>query len=372
MLIGRYLSREILHTFLGVMVVVLLVAVSNKLVRLISKAASGEIAPDLLFQMILFQIPELLAFLLPVGLFLAILLCYSRFFADNEIPVMLACGVSWTRLLKSALLISFVVMGIVAALTCYWSPKIAQYREHLLSEEGPMLLVQTVTPGRFHSLHSDRLVFYVAGSSMDRTELKHIFIADEPKEQGEDHNRSFLTASTGKVITDPETGATYLKLMEGQRYHGTPGEQDYSVLTFENYQRLIEGKTTPEGVYFHRTMPTSMLWSSRSPSNHAELQWRLSLPLAAPLLALLALPLSRTTPRAGRFSRVFVAIVICIVYFNLLTVSKRWVASEHLAPEIGVWWVHLLLLVVAIGFLFHVSGRSMKWLQKMKNGMNPT
>lgn len=368
MLINRYLLREIFHTFLGVMVVVLLIAISNKLVRLITKAASGEIPADLLLQMIVFQIPELLAFLLPVGLFLAILLCYSRFFADNEIPVMLACGVSWMRLLKSALFISVIVMGIVAALTCYLSPKIAQYREHLLSEEGPMLLVQTITPGRFHSLSSDRLVFYVAGSSMDRTELKRIFIADEPKEQGEEKNRSFLTAATGKVITDPETGATYLKLIEGQRYHGTPGEQDYSVLTFENYQRLIEEKTRSEGVYFHRTMPTSMLWSARSPSNHAELQWRFSLPLAVPLLALLALPLSRTTPRAGRFSRVFVAIVICIVYFNLLTISKRMVASQHLAPEIGVWWVHILLFIVAIGFFIHVSGRSTRWLQKMKRG----
>lgn len=368
MLISRYLFREIFYTFLGVMVVVLLVALSNKLVRLISKAASGEIAPDLLLQMIVFQIPELLAFLLPVGLFLAILLCYSRFFADNEIPIMLACGISWSRLLKTVLVISLIVMGIVAALTCYWSPKIAQYRERLLSKDGPMLLVQTVTPGRFHSLHSDRLVFYVAESSMDRTELKRIFITDEPKEQEGDLNRSFLTASTGKVITDPKTGATYLKLIEGQRYHGTPGEQDYSVLTFENYQRLIEAKTAPEGVYFHRTMPTSMLWSSKNSSNRAELQWRLSLPLAVPLLALLAIPLSRTTPRAGRFSRVFVAVVICIIYFNLLTVSKRWVGTGRLAPEIGVWWVHLLLLIVAVSFLIYVSGRSTKWLQKMKNG----
>ena len=366
MLIGRYLTKEILHTFFGVMAVVLLIALSNKLVRLISKAASGEIAPDLLFQMIFFQIPELLAFLLPVGLFLAILLCYSRFFNDNEIPVMLACGVSWTQLLKSALLISFLVMALVGALTCYWTPKIAQYRENLLSEGGPMLLVQTVTPGRFHSLQSDRLVFYVAESNTDRSELKRIFIADELKEKNDESHRSFLTAATGKVITDPKTGATYLKLIDGQRYHGSPGERDYSVLSFETYQRLLEGKSTPEGVYFHRTMPTSMLWSSSNPSNYAELQWRLSLPLSAPLLALLALPLSRTTPRSGRYSRIFAAFIICIIYFNLLTISKRWVASSHLSPEIGVWWVHLLLFTISIILLIQVSGRLDKWLQVIK------
>lgn len=374
MLIGRYLFREILQTFLGVIAVILVIALSNKLVRMLGKAASGDISPDVLLQVILFQIPELMAFLLPVGLFLAVLLCYSRFFADNEIPVMLACGVSWRRLLKSALILGVIVMGLAGSLTCYFSPKLAQYRERLLSTDGPMLLVQTVTPGRFHSLPQDKIVFYVAESNTDRTELKRIFIADEPKdENGENKegNRSLLTAWKGKVIVDPQTGATYLKLIEGQRYHGKPGERDYSVLSFKEYQRLIEGKTTQEGIYFHRTMPTRMLWESSNPSNIAELQWRLSLPLAAPLLALLALPLSRVSPRAGRYSRLFVAIVICIVYFNLLTVSKRWVAEAHLAPEIGVWWVHLSLFIFATALLIKTSGRAEQWFYRFKRWHKP-
>lgn len=366
MLIGRYLFRETLVTFLGVISVLLLIALSNKWVRLVAKAASGDIAPDVLLQVILFQIPELLAFLLPVALFLAILLSYSRFFADNEIPVMLACGVSWRYLLTSALILAFIVMVLAGTLTCYTSPKLAQYKERLLSEEGPMLLVQTVTPGRFHSLHQDKLVFYVAESNSDRTELKRIFIADEPSESEGEVNRSLLTASKGKVIVDPNTGATYLKLIEGQRYHGTPGEHDYSILAFKDYQRLIESKNSQEGVYFHRTMPTTMLLQSPSPSNIAELQWRLSLPLSAILLALLALPLSRVAPRAGRFSRLFVAVIICIIYFNLLTVSKRWVAGQTLPPEIGVWWVHALLLIFALVFLMKSSGRLERWTYLLK------
>jgi len=366
MLIGRYLFRETLQTFLGVITVILLIALSNKLVRLVGKAASGDIAPDVLLQVILFQIPELLAFLLPVGLFLAILLCYSRFFADNEIPVMLACGVSWQRLLKSALLLSVIVMIVAGSLTCYFLPKLAQYRERLLNEEGAMLLVQTVTPGRFHSLHQDKLVFYVAGSNSDRSELQRIFIADEPNESDSETNRSLLTASSGKVIVDPETGSTYLKLIEGQRYYGVPGERDYSILAFQDYQRLIEGKSGQEGVYFHRTMPTGMLFQSPNPSNLAELQWRLSLPLSAPLLALLALPLSRVAPRSGRFARLFVAIIICIIYFNLLTVSKRWVAGGVIAPEVGVWWVHILLLIFGLLFLVKTSGRGERWMALIK------
>lgn len=365
MIIKRYLYREIFHTFCAVVLVVLLIAISNKLVRLVGQAASGMIPPSVLLQVIFYQIPDLVAFLLPVGLFLAVLLCYSRFFADNEIPVMLACGISWQRLMAVSVSIGLFIMILSGSLTCYWGPTIAQYREHLLRAEGPLLLVQTVAPGRFHSFHRDKLVLYVADLNSDRTELKRIFIAEDPKGNAEPSEHwSFVTASRGNVVTD-DRGLTYFKLQDGLRYDGTPGEADYSVLKFDQYQRLLEETSLKEGMYFHRTMPTQMLFDQPSPGNLAELQWRLSIPLSAPLLALLAVPLSRVSPRTGRFGRMFVAILICIIYFNLLTVSKRWVASGILSPIIGVWWVHLLLLCFGLIFLAKASGRWDQFYQRV-------
>lgn len=366
MLIQRYLLRETFHTFSAVTLVVLLIAVSNKFVRLVGKAAIGDIAPDILLQMILFLIPDLLAFLLPIALFLAILLCFSRFFAENEIPVMFACGISWQKLLMVSLSFGIIVMILAGGLTCYWGPKVAVYREQLLNDEGPMLLVQTITPGRFHSLHKDHLVFYVASLNGDRTELKHIFIADQPKGSlSEQENGSMLTARAGKIATSAE-GATYITLMDGRRYQGTPGEKDFSILQFKDYQRLLEDSKTSTVPLFHRTMPTLGLLKDPTPSNMAELQWRLSIPLSAILLALLAVPLSRVSPRAGRFGRLFVGLIICIIYFNLLTMSKRWVATQHILPQIGVWWVHILFLTGTLALLTITTGRWHQWFYTIK------
>lgn len=358
MLIRRYLLREIATTFIAVIAIILLIAISNKFVRLIAQAAAGNIAPGVLLQVILFQIPELLAFLLPVGLFLAVLLCYSRFFADNEIPVMLACGIGWQRLLTVSLALGLVVMLLSGTLTCYFGPKIAYQRERLLHEEGPLLLMQTVTPGRFHAFQKDKLVFYVTGINSDRSEMKQVFIAEQPKGALSDKQSwSLLTAKVGKVIINETNGLTYFKLIDGRRYNGTPGEADYSILSFGEYERLLEGTTMPQGLFFHRTMPTPMLLENPSPSNMAELQWRIAVPLSAPLLALLAVPLSRVRPRQGRFGQLFTAVIFCIVYYNLLTISKRWVASGKLAPEIGLWWVHALLFGLALFWIAKASGR---------------
>jgi lipopolysaccharide export system permease protein len=365
MLIRRYLFKEITTTFSAVILVIMLIAVSNKFVRLIGKAAMGDIAPDILLQVFLFQIPELLAFLLPIALFLAILLCFSRFFADNEIPVMFACGISWQRLLGVSLSVGTIVMLLAGLLTCYGTPRFAQYREELLHKEGPLLLIQTITPGRFHAFQHDRFVFYMADLSADRSQLKHIFIAEQPKKTS-DKEGSVVTAQSGEIVREPNTENTYIKLKEGRRYSGKPGDNDYSMIEFQEYQRLIEQTVTPEGLVFQRATPTQQLLQHPTPANNAELQWRLSIPLSALLLAFLAVPLSRVSPRAGRFGKLFIAVVICIVYFNLLTISKRWISSGILSPWIGVWWVHILLFLLAACWLVKASGRGDQWRSAAK------
>ncbi|HRE32810.1 MAG TPA: LptF/LptG family permease, partial [Candidatus Berkiella sp.] len=157
---------------------------------------------------------------------------------------------------------------------CYFGPKIALQREQLLHEEGPLLLMQTVTPGRFHAFQKDKLVFYVTDINSDRSQMKQVFIAEQPKGDLSTHESwSLLTADVGKVVVNENNGHTYFKLQNGRRYHGTPGETDYSVLAFDEYERLLEGTTLTPGLFFHRTMPTIMLWENPSPSNMAELQW---------------------------------------------------------------------------------------------------
>ena len=81
----------------------------------------------------------------------------------------------------------------------------------------------------------------------------------------------------------------------------------------------------------------------------AELQWRIAMPLATILLAALAVPLSRTGPRQGRFAKLFIAVVIYALYMNFLAVARSWVEHDKILPALGLWWVHAsLLLLIAV------------------------
>jgi lipopolysaccharide export system permease protein len=66
--------------------------------------------------------------------------------------------------------------------------------------------------------------------------------------------------------------------------------------------------------------------------------------------------MSRLRPRQGRYARVGFAIVVYIIYANLLSAAKVWVEKGQLPPAIGVWWVHILLLAFGL-YLIYREGR---------------
>ena len=82
----------------------------------------------------------------------------------------------------------------------------------------------------------------------------------------------------------------------------------------------------------------------------------MSLPLSALLLAVLAVPLARTSPRSGKYGKLFTAVLIYFIYSNFTSVAQKAVERGELDPAIGVWPVHAALTLVIAGMLFSMSG----------------
>ena len=122
----------------------------------------------------------------------------------------------------------------------------------------------------------------------------------------------------------------------------------------------VAGKVDPDA------KPTRELWGSSAPADIAQLQSRVSTPLMAIVLTLIAVPLSKLRPRQGRYGRVGFAILVYFVYSNLLTAAKVWVEKGELSPLIGVWWVHLLALSLGL-FLALKDSPPRFWLNAQSN-----
>jgi lipopolysaccharide export system permease protein len=104
----------------------------------------------------------------------------------------------------------------------------------------------------------------------------------------------------------------------------------------------------PEVEEIQSIMPSAALVRSSDPKDVAELQWRLAMPVSVIVLLLLAVPLSKSSPRQGRYGRLVVAILLFVIYYNLLATAKYWVGVGKGPTSIGLWWVPVLPVLLTM------------------------
>ncbi|MCA1798165.1 MAG: LptF/LptG family permease [Xanthomonadaceae bacterium] len=171
-------------------------------------------------------------------------------------------------------------------------------------------------------------------------------------------------AERAEQRTDPVTGVRHLVLHDGRHYSGVPGSNEYRAIEFSEHGLRIE-LGEGDGLVPRRTVqPTGALFRSDDLGDIAELQWRISVPLMGFLLVLLAVPLGRTSPRQGRYGKLFAAILVYVVYSNLIGLSQVWIERGQLSPWIGVWWVHAAVLLLTAGLVVKHYG----WRYSLKRG----
>jgi len=356
-IISRYLTREVLNTLLAVTVVLLLAFLSQQVVRYLNYVAVGKIATNLLLELVSFEIPYLLALLLPLGLYLGILLAYGRLYADNEMLILQMAGFGNKKLMRLTVCIAFIVALVVFFLMVWVNPLISAKREQLMeSDEATLHLIQTVIPGRFQASPDGRHVMYVEKISRDHQRAENVFLAQAKKNPDNlDQNAWMLVfAEQGYQEKDPASSDQLFVTANGYRYEGTVGQNDFKIVKFGKYKIRIPQNETQLTHEKSETLTTLQLLADyNNPHHAAELQWRFSISISALILALLAVPLSTVRPRQGRYLMLLPAVLIYIIYVNLLFIARHWVEQGSVSIMMGMWWVHgiLLALVIIVAFL---------------------
>ncbi|MCK5901633.1 MAG: LptF/LptG family permease, partial [Cocleimonas sp.] len=102
----------------------------------------------------------------------------------------------------------------------------------------------------------------------------------------------------------------------------------------------------------------SELIEKNSIDSIAELHWRLAVILSAPIVALLAFPLSYTTPRQGRFGKLTLGILLYALYANLLMTGRSMLEDGKIPIGVGLWWVHLIFIAFALWLVRKQYGKT--------------
>lgn len=354
-IIFRYLCREILSATVAVCVILLLVLMSGRFVKYLAKAVTGDMESGVIFAMIGYRIPGFLELTLPLAFFLAVLLSFGRLHIQNEMSVLKACGISERRLTGYTLILALFFAAITAWLSLSVAPSGMAKAETLQKAEKQRSELDKLMPKKFYALSGGKGVTYAEGVTEDR-ELDEVFLAMAVgSEENGDRSLVLVLADKGrqKQAESSDNGAVerYLVLDKGYRVEGIPGQHDYQITYFEEYGSRLEDKEPLNNQPKTDAISTSALLDSDDLELQATLQWRLSIPLLVMVVTLLAVPLSRTNNRQGRFGKLLPAIVLYFTYLVSLNAMRGGIESGAVPVSVTMLPVHGVYLILAIVLL---------------------
>lgn len=325
------------------------------LVRVLSRAAIGDLANDAVFPMLGFGFVRFLPVLLSLALFIGVFMSLSRLWRDSEAVIWMNGGLGpfdWMRPVVVFSLPGVLIIAFVSLVLIPWSQgKQMLYEEVLDSRDR----VSTLAPGVFSEDRGGKRVFFVETASANGKRVGNVFV--QSVQQG---RMGVIVAQQGHV-QPMENGDHFLVLERGNRYEGTPGIADFRVADFASYAVRIEPQVVAEKAGGPRTRSVEMLFANPTPENMAEWVWRFGYPVSALILCLLAVPLSYVNPRAGRSLNVVFAILIYVGYNNFVGLSQGWVGRSLFSATEGILLVHgvmLALMTLAYWRRFHGPNRS--------------
>jgi len=354
-IIDKYLHKYIFYTMLMVTVVTAFILLCNQLLRYLDYVATGKFPLNILFRLVLLELPILFALLLPLGLFIGILLSYGKLYTNSEMTVLFSCGFSKKQLITSTLKFTTLILIIVSVLGLWLNPKLNQYRDKMLAIASSTSVLQSITAGKFQIAKDSNKVYYVEKTSDDNKKLQNFFVAQSSNTTTDNSpkNWTVMSAESGSFKTNKKNHQQFLVAENGYRYSGIAGQLNYQIAKFATNSFRITPVAIDENSNNINALNTSYLIKNIDANlgYMAELQWRLSLPIMTIILALFAIPLSQTQPRQGRFIKFLPAILLYILYANMIFISRDWLSNAVIPAYIGVWWVHAVALISALMLL---------------------
>ena len=352
--LDRYLLREVAETWLAVTSVLLVILLSNQLARVLSQAAANDFPRTVVLSLIGLTSAGYLTVIVPIGFFLAIMLALGRMYHESEMAAIQSCGVGPIGLYRPIAYLAVVITALLVWLSFWAIPQASARAQEIRTEALQNAQFGLLEPGRFRTFGNGNVVFY-AERVDDNGILHNVNVFVDGTQEADSNGEVEIWVATRAEQRGAGQADQMFVLYDGEHYKGVPGKGEWQITHFAEggYPiRLgeINGRAGKAGM-----KSTAELLQSADPRDRAELQWRISTPVMALILMLIAVPLARLRPRQGRFGRIGIAILVYFVYSQLLAAGRAWIEGGTVHEWVGMWWVHLVASALGLWLLLRES-----------------
>jgi len=366
-IISKYLLKSLVVFFIAIFFIIGLLIFGNQFVLTVQESIEHGIPIKELMPIIGFNMLRDLPVILSLSFFLSIIISISQLYKSSEAVVMNSIGIgdkSFIHLIQPVVMLLFLL---VFFLTIYAVPWAKQQKSFAEDETVNASEFSFITEGKFESFKNGEIVFYASeSSSVDNAgeqNMEEIFIylskSDSP---------IVVLASEATKYTDSNNESIYLRLKDGVRYEGLPGDENVNILNFDKYDlEIVSGEVQKKLSSFseiEEKTSIDLLLDGGLLAN-AEIQWRLSQPISILILSIIGVLLGKTSPRTGKGVNLLFGVIIFMLYNNTLLVAKNSIESGQLNPFIGLWSIHILLILAVLIFYQFRQGKLSSFVAKI-------
>ena len=315
----------------------------------------------LVMKLLLYSLPFMLIFIIPMSVLIASLLMFRRLSTDNEILAIRASGVSLGKVTAPL----FVLVLLLSLCTLILSDKLASQSHYnyrlILTKIGLENPAAALEEGTFIKKFKNFVIFIY---EIDKNKLKGIRIY-QPQEG---RAARTIVAQKGELISIPEQGVIKLKLV-----HGTSDEPDPKdptklyKLNFKTYDLPLNvseirnsgelGKKPKDMTIRELETEIDRLGEEGIKATYAlstEIHNKIAMALSCLTFLLVGIPLGITARRSDKSMSFGLGLVVLTAYWTLLIGGKA-LAQKGLAPP----FISMEFSNLVIGFMGFLLFRRM-------------
>ena len=358
-IIYRYILKEITHPFILALFVATFVLMMGRILQLMELVINKGVGLWDISKLILYMMPTLLLFTIPLALLIAILMGMGRLSRDNELTVMKSAGLSLYQLSLPvfSLAVAAFIMSTVTSL--FLLPQGTQATKYLLLD----LVRQKASAGIKEKVFNDDfngIVLYADRIPIDGEFMEGVLLFDD-RIQSEP---STIIARKGYLVAAPDSPAVTLRLENGSIHSVNPNLKNYKKIDFSTYDVSLELQTDMEDAKKFATKklqemtflemvrqiqaPVKSMPALKIREMKIELNKRLAIPVSCLIFALVGMPLGITPSRSARLRGFTTALAVVVSYYLLTLTGTALGETGRLSPAVGAWAPNAVFAVAGV------------------------
>ena len=360
-ILNRYIFREILYPFLMTLFVFTFVLIMGRILSLVDLMINKGVNFSDILKLILYLMPALMLFTIPLALIIAILIGIGRLSRDNEFTVLKACGLSLHQIAAPVLAASLIAF-VLSALTSFFLIPLGNLEAKnllfaIVKQKASVGIKEKVFNDDFRGIviYADRIPAH--GDAMEGVLLYDDRIAEEP---------STIIASRGTLISNPQSLTVTLRLEDGSIHTVDAQLKNYRKVDFSTYDVRLDFKGSASDerrVKFSRLDEMTLgdlrrgidAPEPQGPTRREmliELNQRLATPFSCLIFALLGIPLGIQSSRSGKMRGFTVGLSLVMIYYVLMLYGKALGETGKVPAVIGVWAPNALFMAAGLHVYF--------------------